>query len=324
MLFNATSGVISGTPSLYAVLADETRFFIEGTYNQYTISTSFIMQLKSMICHYYFYNYLDHDELPVSSGLSGCYLSFSTSCFVEEESFYSTRPFDICKSESSIDFSDDFVAGSGGHSWVGLPESYSPLVFLYSVLASLIISQQHSMAILMPLLLEIILFIWRMTLVLSYILIIRLWSIMTDAWQELKFKPPSSCLKVLLLLLHSIVRISLYSHSLYWKGSILHSSSLLLYIHNFKDSSLCSLYHSRYSLSIGCSYLGGVPPSFLTYKPISLFLENTYTNILPSYRGLITHFEISPPLPSGLFLNPTTGEIYGTPSVSSLPLLSIL
>ena len=108
MLFNATSGVISGTPSLYAILADETRFFIEGTYNQYTISTSFIMQLKSMICHYYFYNYLDHDELPVSSGLSGCYLSFSTSCFVEEESFYSTRPFDICKSESSIDFSDDF------------------------------------------------------------------------------------------------------------------------------------------------------------------------------------------------------------------------
>ena len=147
MLFNATSGVISGTPSLYAILADETRFFIEGTYNQYTISTSFIMQLKN------------HDELPVSSGLSGCYLSFSTSCFVEEESFYSTRPFDICKSESSIDFSDDFVAGSGGHSWVGLPESYSPLIFLYSVLASLIISQQHSMAILMPLLLEIILFI---------------------------------------------------------------------------------------------------------------------------------------------------------------------
>ncbi|KAK8805571.1 hypothetical protein WA158_002227 [Blastocystis sp. Blastoise] len=57
-----------------------------------------------------------------------------------------------------------------------------------------------------------------------------------------------------------------------------------------------------------------VAPTGLTYSgsPFT-FYKNTPTNIYPSVTGAELSFTITPSLPSGLMINPTTGAITGTP-----------
>jgi hypothetical protein len=61
---------------------------------------------------------------------------------------------------------------------------------------------------------------------------------------------------------------------------------------------------------------GPTPPSGLSYAPSSLsgVVGTAITNMVPVVTGNVTNYSISPTLPSGLSINPTTGLISGTPT----------
>jgi len=59
------------------------------------------------------------------------------------------------------------------------------------------------------------------------------------------------------------------------------------------------------------------PPSSLSYTTPVIYTQNeTITNNVPSVIGTVNSYSISPALPTGLTINPTTGVISGTPTVA--------
>ncbi|HET8695364.1 MAG TPA: putative Ig domain-containing protein, partial [Aquabacterium sp.] len=59
-------------------------------------------------------------------------------------------------------------------------------------------------------------------------------------------------------------------------------------------------------------------PSSLSYaSPQSLTLDTALTPLNPNVSGGVTSYSVSPPLPSGLSLDTATGQISGTPTVTS-------
>jgi hypothetical protein len=58
-------------------------------------------------------------------------------------------------------------------------------------------------------------------------------------------------------------------------------------------------------------------PSALSYNSPNVFIVGNAASILPSVIGEVVAYSIVPELPFGLSLNPTTGEIFGTPTVVS-------
>lgn len=75
-------------------------------------------------------------------------------------------------------------------------------------------------------------------------------------------------------------------------------------------------------LLVSCGGGGGGaapdPASSVAYtSPQRLTLDVSMAPLAPNASGAITSYSISPPLPSGLALNPATGQISGTPSVTS-------
>ncbi len=68
----------------------------------------------------------------------------------------------------------------------------------------------------------------------------------------------------------------------------------------------------------GVSLALNAPPTNLSYTTPNNFTINTaITNLVPSVTGNVTSYSISPALPTGLVLNPSTGIISGTPSALS-------
>lgn len=65
---------------------------------------------------------------------------------------------------------------------------------------------------------------------------------------------------------------------------------------------------------------GGIPPTALQYsESFSVYMvDESHTALTPSVAGNVTTWSITPALPSGLALDPLTGEIAGTPHVSAL------
>lgn len=60
------------------------------------------------------------------------------------------------------------------------------------------------------------------------------------------------------------------------------------------------------------------PPTSLSYNSANSFVVNTpITDLNPSVSGNVTTYSISPSLPAGLSLNPSTGIISGTPTSAS-------
>jgi hypothetical protein len=60
---------------------------------------------------------------------------------------------------------------------------------------------------------------------------------------------------------------------------------------------------------------GSSAPSALSYPPAPPYLVNQpITPLMPKVAGTVSSYSVSPALPTGLSLNPTTGEISGTPS----------
>jgi hypothetical protein len=58
------------------------------------------------------------------------------------------------------------------------------------------------------------------------------------------------------------------------------------------------------------------PPSNLSYTtPVTYTQNQQITNNVPTVTGTVTSYSISPALPTGLSINPTTGIISGTPTV---------
>ena len=58
------------------------------------------------------------------------------------------------------------------------------------------------------------------------------------------------------------------------------------------------------------------PPSNLSYTTPVIYTQNQQiTNNVPTVTGTVTSYSISPALPTGLSINPTTGVISGTPTV---------
>ncbi len=71
---------------------------------------------------------------------------------------------------------------------------------------------------------------------------------------------------------------------------------------------------------INTSFMLGVvpqPPANLMYPsaPFLFNLNNVITPAFPTFTGQVDMFSISPPLPTGLMFNTSTGEISGTPTV---------
>ena len=64
----------------------------------------------------------------------------------------------------------------------------------------------------------------------------------------------------------------------------------------------------------------GTPPSALQYSdPFSVYMvDQSHAPLTPSITGDVTAWSIAPALPSGLVLDPLTGEITGTPQASAL------
>ncbi|HET8869150.1 MAG TPA: putative Ig domain-containing protein, partial [Aquabacterium sp.] len=77
------------------------------------------------------------------------------------------------------------------------------------------------------------------------------------------------------------------------------------------------------SLLLSCGGGGGGTsspgsPSGLSYSsPQSLTLDTALTPLNPNVSGGVTSYSVSPPLPSGLTLDTATGQISGTPTVTS-------
>lgn len=65
---------------------------------------------------------------------------------------------------------------------------------------------------------------------------------------------------------------------------------------------------------------GGTPPSALQYsQSFSVYMvDQSHAPLTASVAGSVTGWSVSPALPSGLVLDPLTGEITGTPHVSAL------
>jgi hypothetical protein len=61
---------------------------------------------------------------------------------------------------------------------------------------------------------------------------------------------------------------------------------------------------------------GPTPPSGLSYTPSSVsgVVGTAITNMVPVVTGTVTNYSVSPPLPAGLSISPTTGLISGTPT----------
>jgi hypothetical protein len=60
-----------------------------------------------------------------------------------------------------------------------------------------------------------------------------------------------------------------------------------------------------------------VAPSALSYTSPNVFIIGNSASILPTIVGDVVAYSIVPELPSGLTLNTSTGEIFGTPTVIS-------
>jgi hypothetical protein len=61
------------------------------------------------------------------------------------------------------------------------------------------------------------------------------------------------------------------------------------------------------------------PPSGLSYTPSSLSgtVDTEISSLSPSVTGTVTSYSVSPALPAGLFISPSTGVISGTPTAVS-------
>lgn len=66
---------------------------------------------------------------------------------------------------------------------------------------------------------------------------------------------------------------------------------------------------------------GPNPPSGLSYTPSSVngVVGTAITSMVPTVTGTVTNYSVSPTLPSGLSINPTTGVIGGTPTIPAAP-----
>ena len=67
-----------------------------------------------------------------------------------------------------------------------------------------------------------------------------------------------------------------------------------------------------------------VPPTALTYSPVTGTLGAVLTQAVPTLSGSADNFALFPALPAGLTLDPATGTVSGTPSSARLPLTYIV
>jgi Putative Ig domain len=71
------------------------------------------------------------------------------------------------------------------------------------------------------------------------------------------------------------------------------------------------------TLTIAVTAAGGGPPSNLTYSEnaATYYTGDSVWNVPSSSGGEVMFYSVSPPLPTGLLLEPRSGVIYGTPTV---------
>ncbi len=64
---------------------------------------------------------------------------------------------------------------------------------------------------------------------------------------------------------------------------------------------------------------GPTPPSGLSYTPSSVsgVVGTAITNMVPTVTGTVTNYSVSPTLPAGLSINPTSGVISGAPTAAA-------
>jgi Putative Ig domain len=67
-----------------------------------------------------------------------------------------------------------------------------------------------------------------------------------------------------------------------------------------------------------------VPPTALTYPPVTGTVGAALTQAVPTLSGDADAFVVFPPLPAGLMLDPATGIVSGTPTSARLPLTYVL
>ncbi|KAK8811560.1 hypothetical protein WA158_003294 [Blastocystis sp. Blastoise] len=266
MLFNSTTGIISGVVPLNK--SGSTTYIIRGTNQLGTVETSIKIFYIS--------------QTKVYSGITGCYLAYNTDCFNEEIPFYATQSYDICRTELSLNFTDNYVAGSGGHSWNGLNDKFNDY-FTATFNGYLDIPSSS----------------------------VYTFYLSNDAGAQVYIDNEividhDGCTNKNDIITKDInLNQGLhYLRILYSEKDTLAALSL-----SISSSSL-----PQQIVSSSLLYQGSYPPSFLVYPSISGLIHSPIVKATPTSRGIITSYSVYPNLPAGITIDETTGEIYGTPS----------
>ncbi|KAK8791088.1 hypothetical protein WA158_005719 [Blastocystis sp. Blastoise] len=234
-------------------------------------------------------SFIQSSELS-TNGFSGCYYARTLGCSMHSMEWFTSNEADKCQLETKFEFSDQYRPDDDSHSWSGLDERF--LDYFTAIFTGYI-------------------------------------RIFTDATYTFSIVSDDGSI----LYIDNTIVVNNDGCSRNGPLSKSNTASLtagihlvhVLYMQHGGTAPQLSIKYKSTTASIAETIIdstimtyAGRGPSFLAYKDIMGAMNSRIPNRYPTIgSGIVTSYTITPTLPNGLTIDPTTGVIAGIPTVSS-------